>query len=216
MKYKLAIFDLDGTILNTLDDLHNSVNFSLEKYGFPLRTKAEIRNFLGNGALNLIKKSLPEDVDIDSVTAVYSDYIAHYQENCNNRTAPYDGIIDLLKELRRLGIATAVVSNKPDNTTKELCKLHFADLFDSVIGDRSGINKKPAPDSVIETMNAMNVSVDETIYIGDSEVDVLTAKNAGTDCIAVSWGFRDVDLLINSGAVKIADSPAQILDEITR
>jgi phosphoglycolate phosphatase len=206
MQYKLVIFDLDGTILNTLDDLAASLNYALKKSSLPLRTTDEVRRFVGNGIRKLIERGVPENTD-DAVTdRVFDDFNEHYKVHCADKTAPYDGIKELLTKLKSAGILTAVVSNKADYAVQELCKQYFDGMFDFTVGARDGIRKKPAPDSVNEVLSKLSTDRSEAVYIGDSDVDLETAKNAKTDCIAVSWGFRGRDFLVSHGATVIADS----------
>jgi len=211
MKYKAAVFDLDGTLLNTLDDLADSVNAMLKMYSFPQRTVAEIRSFVGNGARNLIASSLPENSSPSLVDECLSVYIAHYSKNMNNKTRPYDGVPDLLQHLKQAGIKIAVCSNKGDENVKGLCNEYFGSLVDVASGELPGIKKKPAPDSIFDAIEALGADPNEVVYIGDSEVDVLTAKNAGISFIGVSWGFRDRADLIAEGAEVIADTADELL-----
>ncbi len=211
MKYKAAIFDLDGTLLNTLDDLADSVNAMLKMYSFPRRTVAELRSFVGNGARNLIARSLPEDSPPTLVDECLSAYIAHYSENMKNKTRPYDGVPDLLQELKKAGMKIAVCSNKGDENVKGLCNEYFGGLVDVASGEVPGIKKKPAPDSIFKAIEALGADPNEVVYIGDSEVDVLTAKNAGISFIGVSWGFRDKADLLAEGAEVIADKADELL-----
>jgi len=211
MKYKAAIFDLDGTLLNTLDDIADSVNAMLRMYSFPQRTLDEVRAFVGNGARNLIVKSLPGGVSPSLVDECLSAYAALYSENMSNKTRPYDGILDLLRKLRQNGMKIAVCSNKGDENVKELCFENFGGLVDAASGETPGINKKPAPDSVFKAIEALGADPREVVYIGDSEVDVVTAKNAGLSFIGVSWGYRDKADLQAEGAETIADTPDELL-----
>ncbi|MCI7803595.1 MAG: HAD-IIIA family hydrolase [Oscillospiraceae bacterium] len=212
MKYKLAIFDMDGTILNTIDDLAASLNAVLEKSGFPTRTMDEVISFVGNGLRKLIERGVPEGSDSETVERVLADFKAYYAVHCADRTAPYDGIIELLKNLRTNGCLTAVVSNKADDAVQELCKKYFDGLFDYAVGERSGILRKPAPDSVNEVLEKLNVSRENAVYIGDSDVDIMTARNAGMDSIIVEWGFRERDFLLKKGAKTIVSAAKEIED----
>lgn len=204
MRYKLAIFDLDGTILNTLDDLADSLNFALKSSGFPERSVDEVRGFVGNGIRKLIERGVPAEADIAAVDKVHSDFTAHYKVHCADKTRPYDGITELLVKLRKSGCLTAVVSNKADYGVQELCADYFPGMFDFTVGEREGIRKKPAPDSVKEVLRTLGVSNKEAVYIGDSDVDIETAKNAEMDCIGVEWGFRGREFLETHGAKVIA------------
>lgn len=212
MKYKLAIFDMDGTILNTIDDLAASLNAVLEKSGFPTRTMDEVIRFVGNGLRKLIERGVPEGSDSETVDRVLADFKAYYAVHCADRTAPYDGIIELLKNLRTNGCLTAVVSNKADDAVQELCKKYFDGLFDYAVGERSGFLRKPAPDSVNEVLEKLNVSREKAVYIGDSDVDIMTAQNAGMDSIIVEWGFRERDFLLKKGAKTIVSAAKEIED----
>lgn len=212
MKYKLAIFDMDGTILNTIDDLAASLNYVLEKSGFPARTMDEVISFIGNGLRKLIERGVPEGTDSETVDKVLADFKEYYVVHCADKTVPYDGIIELLGNLRRNGCLTAVVSNKADDAVQELCRKYFDGLFDYAVGERSGILRKPAPDSVNEVLEKLNVSRENAVYIGDSDVDIKTAENAGMDSIIVEWGFRERDFLLKKGAKTIVSAPEEIED----
>lgn len=210
MKYRLAIFDLDGTILDTLDDLCTSVNHALKLCGYPCRNRQEVRRFLGNGARVLITKSVPAgtaDEDIDHTLTLFS---SHYGEHCNDVTAPYAGIPELFDVLRNNGIKVAVVSNKPDFAVQILCRQHFPDKLDAVTGERADVRKKPAPDSVNDVMSKLGIAAADAVYIGDSEVDIETAANADIPCISVDWGFRDKDFLEAVGASVIASTMEEL------
>lgn len=210
MKYKLAIFDMDGTILNTIDDLASSLNYVLEKSGYPTRTMDEVISFVGDGLRKLLERGAPEGTDSDAVDKALADFKKYYAVHCADRTAPYDGIIDMLKNLRRNGCLTAVVSNKADDAVQELCKKYFTGLFDYAVGERSGILRKPAPDSVNEVLEKLNVQRENAVYIGDSDVDIQTAVNAGMDSIIVEWGFRKKEFLQKMGAKTIVSEAGEI------
>lgn len=216
--YKCAIFDMDGTILNTLEDLANSTNATLATLGYPTRTLDEVRQFVGNGTKLLIARALPRGTDEDTIEAVHQKFNAYYGEHCEIKTKPYPGIADLLKTLREKGIKTAVVSNKPDFAVKKLAEQYFPGLFDIAVGENeaAGIHKKPAPDSVNAVMKALDVKRDDCVYIGDSDVDFHTAKNAGLEHILVTWGFRDKDFLMAEGGKVFADTPEELLAHIER
>lgn len=198
MKYDSVIFDLDGTLLDTLDDLRDSVNFALRTHGMPERSLSEIRRFVGNGIGNLIKRAVPDKTDEKTAESVLSSFRNYYKDHSMDKTKPYEGIRELLFSLKERGIPTAVVSNKIDSAVKELIPLYFGDLIDVAIGELEGVKRKPAPDTVILAMEKMKVS--DPVYIGDSEVDVETAKNAAIDGIFVTWGFRDEAVLLSCGA----------------
>ncbi len=208
---QLVIFDMDGTILDTLEDLKNSLNYALDKHGFPMRTLDEVRAFVGNGIGKLIERGCPDSCDPAVVQAVYETFIPHYAEHCNDQTRPYPGIPEAIAALRRAGYQTAVVSNKADFAVADLCKIWFDGLFDAAQGEREGISRKPAPDSVFAVCDRLHISVDRAVYIGDSEVDVQTARNAGMRYIGVDWGFRTRAFLIEQGAQTIVSTPAELL-----
>lgn len=212
MKYSIAIFDLDGTLLNTLDDLVDSVNHALATSGMPTRTSDEIRSFLGNGFESLIKKSVPEGLSESLTNGIIRDFKSYYHYNCMLRTKPYDGICDLLGKIRSQGCKLAVVSNKGDAAVKSLCEKFFPNLLDISVGEREGIERKPSPDTVVEVLKLTGISASDAVYIGDSEVDILTAANAGIDCISVDWGYRTRDELLSSGAKKIASNTDELFE----
>lgn len=214
MRYKLAVFDMDGTILNTLEDLADSTNYALKANGLPERTIDEVRRFVGNGIRLLIERAVPTDTDKKLTDKVFDTFKEYYKTHCAVKTRPYDGIKDVLLELRKAGCLTAVVSNKADFAVQDLCKDYFDNLFDIAIGEREGIKKKPAPDSVFEVLSKLNVEKDNAVYIGDSDVDFATSVNAGMDVIMVGWGFRDEEFLREKGAKRIIKQPSEILDII--
>lgn len=209
---KMLIFDMDGTILYTLEDLMNSTNYALLEYGYPVRTLDEVRQFVGNGIHKLVERAVPEGTPKDQIEDVFETLEKHYKIHCMDTTKPYDGIIDLLKKLREKGFQTAVVSNKVDFAVQDLVDDFFRGLFDIAIGEREGVRKKPAPDSVYEVMKAFHLAKEDVVYIGDSDVDFETAKNAGVDYILVEWGFRDRSFLESLGASVFAKKPEDILN----
>lgn len=215
MKYELAIFDLDGTILNTLDDLADSLNYVLAEHGFPQHTADEVRMMVGNGILNLIKRALPKNTEQTTVEAVYADFNAYYKLHSADKTKPYDGITEMLEQLKSSGIKLAVVSNKADYAVQDLCVKYFGRSFDAVAGEKSGVPKKPAPDGVNNILAELGIERKKSVYIGDSDVDIETARNSEMDCIAVDWGFRDEKLLRECGAEVIVSSPNEIVKNIT-
>lgn len=211
MKYNLVIFDMDGTILNTLEDLTDSVNYALSNSGYPKRTITEIKSFVGNGIRKLIDRAVPDGTAPEDADRVYNTFTGYYKIHCADKTKPYEGIPKLLESLRNSGCKTAVVSNKADYAVQELCRQYFDNMFDTAIGDRKGIQKKPAPDSVYEVLLRLDVKKEKAVYIGDSDVDIETALNAGMDCIIADWGFREREFLISKGAQTIVSSPEEIL-----
>lgn len=212
MKYMIAIFDLDGTILNTLEDLADSTNYALKTCGYPERTMDEVRQFVGNGIRKLMERAVPEGTPVEEIDRVHETFTAHYKVHCADKTRPYDGIMELLQNLKKDGCKLAVVSNKADYGVQELCKQYFDGVFDFAVGEREGIRKKPAPDSVNEVLKTLGCSRDRAVYIGDSDVDIQTAANAQMDHIIVEWGFRDVQFLISQGAKVLVEKPEEILE----
>lgn len=210
MQKKLAILDLDGTILDTLADLADAVNWALAQSDLAQRTEAEVRAFVGNGIRNLIDRSVPENTPADVTDCVFSDFKARYAQHCADKTCPYAGIPTLLDELRAAGVQLAVVSNKADFAVQELCARYFPGQIDLVAGEKAGIPKKPAPDSVNAVLAALNVPREQAVYVGDSEVDIRTACNAQMDVIIVSWGFRDRGSLEKEGAKIIVESVEEL------
>lgn len=211
LRYKAVIFDLDGTLLNTLEDLADSVNEMLSENGYPERTLEEIRKFVGNGMQKLIERSLPEKVDDEKFSSCYELFRENYKRNMRNKTAPYDGIIQLLEKLKEAGIKTAVTSNKNDDAVKQLCGDIFGGLLDFSFGVSADTPPKPDPKMVFKGIEAVGVSKNECIFVGDSETDIRTAKNAGLKSIGVLWGFRDKNVLENEKADYIVKSPQEIL-----
>ena len=211
MKYEAVIFDLDGTLLDTLEDLCDSTNFALANYGYPARKLSEIRSFLGNGIGKLIERALPDGTSNSDYNAVLEMFKTHYAVNCNNKTKAYAGIYPLLNALKVRNVKMAVVSNKVDSAVKALCERYFSGYFEIAVGEREGIRRKPEPDSVLEAINALGVKKKSSVYIGDSEVDIETSKNAGIEFIAVSWGFRDKQQLAAIDNFTIADNAEELL-----
>lgn len=216
MQKKIFIFDMDGTLLNTLEDLMISTNYALSQFDYPPHTIEEIRFFVGNGVAKLIERAIPDGLNNPNYEECLEIFKKHYAKNMYNHTSAYIGIPELLKNLKGKGIKTAVVSNKFDLAVKELSNKYFGDLIDIAIGEneQAGIKKKPAPDTVFEVLNLMNLKSEDAIYIGDSDVDIMTAKNSNMPCISVTWGFRDREFLIKNDATIIVDKPEEILKYI--
>lgn len=210
MRYQLAIFDLDGTILDTLQDLHLCVNYALQKNHLPERTLSEIRQFVGNGIRKLIERSVPADLP-EKIDPVYEDFTSYYPQHYADHTMPYAQIPEVIQTIRNAGLLTAVVSNKADYAIQSLCETYFPGLFDSVAGEKTGIPRKPAPDSVLSVLTALQCSPDQAVYIGDSEIDIQTAKNAGLSCISVTWGFRSEAFLKEHHAGILISTPAELI-----
>ncbi len=211
---KAIIFDLDGTLLNTLDDLADSCNETLKQLNFPLHSIEDIKGFVGNGITRLMELAIPCGKNNPEFEKSVFLMKQNYAKNRQNKTKPYDEILDLFNNLKEKNIKLGIVSNKPDEQVKELAKTFFNDFIDSktAIGDKEGRKLKPAPDSIYEVMKIFNVQKDETLYVGDSDVDIATAKNANVKCISVTWGFREKDFLLLYGAKNLIDKPSQILN----
>ena len=210
MRYRAVVFDLDGTLLDTLEDLYRALNTALQHFGFPPRTRDEVRRFVGNGVERLVRRALPASTEEAATGEVLAYFKTVYAAVCEEHTAPYDGIPDLLSRLRRQGIRTAVVSNKFDAATKQLCRQYFGDTVEIAVGESPDHRKKPAPDTVLAALAALDIPVTHAVYVGDSEVDIETALNVGMDCITVTWGFRDINFLRNQGATVLVGSPDEL------
>ena len=218
MSKHAVIFDLDGTLLNTLQDLCNSTNAALAQFGYPIRTLDEVRRFVGNGVKLLMLRALgvekPEDCD--NFEEVFAAFRAHYVLHSNDNTCAYPGVPELLHKLNVAGVPMAIVSNKLDAAVKQLNDIYFKDDISVAIGENesAGVKKKPAPDTVYAALRELGVSAENAVYVGDSEVDIATAKNAGIPCISVTWGFRDRDWLIAHGAEILCDTPQAVWEEL--
>ncbi len=209
--YKTIIFDLDGTLLDTLDDLTEATNAALAAFNLPLRSKAEVRAFVGNGIKKLVERALGERAELlEEALEAFQEY---YAVHCADKTKAYEGILPLLAELQARGVKTAVLSNKADFAVKKLAEEYFSGLLLVAVGEneRAGIRKKPAPDALYTVLETLSATKEETLYVGDSEVDIQTAKNAGVACLCVTWGFRDREFLEKKGGRLFVDAPAEIL-----
>ncbi len=214
-RYSTVIFDLDGTLLDTLQDLADSTNYALALHHMPTRSLEEIRRFVGNGVGLLLHRAVPEGTPADLEAQCLADFRAHYVVNMENKTAPYQGILPLLDGLNQEGIKLAVVSNKFDGAVKGLCSTYFGPRIPVAIGESQGVARKPAPDTVFRALDELGADAAGAVYVGDSEVDLQTARNAGLPCISVSWGFRDRDFLSSQGAQTIVSTPAELLEQLT-
>lgn len=212
--YQLAIFDLDGTLLDTLDDLHQALNYALGTQGFAPRTREEVRAFVGNGIRRLLECGVPATATPEQIDAVQAAFTPYYARHCTDNTRPYDGVVPLLKELAQQGVVCALVSNKPDYAVQTLCAQYFPGLLAACAGAKDTVRKKPYPDAVFAVMQTLGLQNARAVYIGDSEVDLLTAKNAALPCIAVSWGFRDREVLVAAGATIVCDTPQALREAL--
>lgn len=208
---KAVIFDLDGTLLDTLEDLTDAVNAALEKYHLPVRTKEEVRSFVGNGLRNLMLQAVEQGEAFPEFEALFVFFREYYRTHCDRKTKPYEGIFTLLQELKAKDIEMAIVSNKFDVGVKALNEKFFAEYIEIAIGEREGIRRKPSPDSVNEAVRLLGVEKTQALYVGDSEVDIQTAQNARLRGISVAWGFKDVAFLKAHGAKDIICTPKELL-----
>lgn len=207
-----VIFDMDGTLLDTLDDLTSAVNHAMEVLGYPARNREDVRNAMGNGLEVLIRKSLPLNYNETDITVAIKAFKSYYAVHGDDATKPYDGIQMLLTVLKQRGIKTAVLSNKYEAAVLELADEYFPGSFDVIRGERNGVARKPAPDSLFSIMEELAVTPDQVIYVGDSEVDMQTGINAGVTAVGVTWGFRSRKTLEENGADYLVDRPEQLLE----
>ena len=212
MKYKSYIFDLDGTLLDTLRDLAGSCNYALRSCGMPERTIDEVRRFVGNGVKKLMERAIPGGLDNPQFDDCYQTFRQHYMVHNLDTTNPYPGIPEMLQRLSDNGARLAVVSNKFYAATQELVRHFFGDVVEVAIGERENIRKKPAPDTVVEALRQLRMPRETAVYIGDSDVDIATARNVGIPCISVLWGFRDREFLLEHGATTLVDAPREICE----
>lgn len=209
-KYEAVMFDLDGTLLNTLEDLTDSVNVALASVGCAARSIEEVRHFVGNGVRRLMERALPGGADDPRFPAAFAAFGRDYAVHCNRKTRAYPGIPELLRALRAAGVRTAVVSNKTESAVRRLCGVYFDGLVEIAVGDVAGRARKPAPDAVLAALDALSLPAARAVYVGDSEVDVETARRAGLPCISVLWGFRDADCLRAAGASQMVRDAEQL------
>lgn len=209
------IFDLDGTLLNTLDDLTASTNYALQACGYPQRTTEEVRQMVGNGVGKLIARAVPQSTDSSATEQCLAIFRSHYTKHCLDRTLPYPGIMTMLSELKRQGLGLAIVSNKLQPAVTELNHKFFASYIDIAVGETALLRRKPAPDMLLEAMDQLHATADNTIFVGDSDVDIQTARAAQLPCISVTWGFRAPDNLRANGATTLIDTPQQLCRLLT-
>ena len=211
MRYTTIIWDLDGTLLDTLQDLFLAVNHALETYHMPPRTLDEVRRFVGNGVRRLMIRAVPDGEDNALFEQVFAEFKAYYVAHCRDNTALYPGIAETLRCLKEQGVRMAIVSNKLQAGVDELCDTYFRGLVDVAVGERMGIPRKPAPDMVEMALSLLGADKDGAVYIGDSDVDIMTARNAHLPCISVLWGFRDEEFLREHGATMMARQPRDVV-----
>ena len=207
-----VVFDMDGTVLNTVADLTTSVNYVLGRFGMPGHTEEEYKRFFGSGIRYALEQAVPEGTKPEVIDEMLPIFKEHYDAHCLDKTGPYEGITELMKKLQEQGYKMAIVSNKIDSAVKELNDRFFAQYVKVAIGEREGIRRKPAPDTVFTALKELGSVPEEAVYIGDSEVDFQTAINSGLPCISVLWGFRDKEFLIKCGATLFAETPGEVVD----
>lgn len=212
-EFETYVFDLDGTLLETLKDLAASTNFALRQYDMPEHSIEDVRMFVGNGVKKLMERAIPNGLDNPKFEEVYATFRQHYLNHNLDITKPYDGIPELLRELKGRGKKLAIVSNKFYAATQDLARHFFPDTIEVAIGERENIKKKPAPDTVVEALRQLGVSKEGAVYIGDSDVDIMTAHNSGLPCASVLWGFRDKEFLLEHGATFFAEKPEDLLPD---
>ena len=210
MRYRAVLFDMDGTVLDTLGDLANAVNHVLAEYGMPTRTLSEVAHFLGNGAAHLIRMAVPAGTSDALRQEILSVYQPWYDSHCAILTAPYPGILELMEALKAAGVKQAVISNKQDSAVRLLAAQHFPGLLEIAVGESAAVRRKPNPDAVLAALSHMGIARSDAVYVGDTEVDLETARNAGLACAAVGWGFRTEEELYAAGAERIFRSADEL------
>ena len=216
MRYDAILLDLDGTVLYTLEDLKDAINAALRHFSMPELSLDEVRAYVGNGSARLVELAVPQGTPEDLRQAVLDWYKPYYDAHCRIKTRPYDGILPLLQRLRDAGLRLGIISNKPDAAVKLLAEEHFAGLLDLAVGETAEVRRKPWPDMIDHACGTLGLEKSRCLYVGDSEVDVLTARNAGLDCASVCWGFRSREQLTEAGAARIFDTPEALGDWILR
>ena len=214
--YKGIIFDLDGTLLDTLEDLTDAVNHTMAQFSLEVKTLEQVRSYVGNGVVNLIEQCVPGGESHPQFVEILSEFMLFYEANCDHKTGPYDGILELIDDLHQSGKKLGIVSNKFDTAVKELNRQYFHSWIDFALGVTDGLARKPAPDMVNACLAQMDLKPEEVVYIGDSEVDLKTAQNAGIDCISVLWGFRSREVLIENGAMVLVSDIAALKDKLNQ
>ena len=212
MRYTAVLFDMDGTVLNTLDDLTNAVNYTLARYKLPLLERRQVAAYLGNGAKYLMSRAVPAGTSETMLEEILGYYQPWYDSHCAILTAPYPGILPLMQALRKAGVKQAVISNKQDSAVKQLAEQHFPGLLETAVGESTLVRRKPNPDAVLAALREMGVDRKDAIYVGDTEVDLRTAENAGLACAAVGWGFRSEQQLHEAGAGHVFQSAEELQD----
>ena len=212
MRYKAVLFDMDGTVLDTLGDLTNAVNHVLALYDMPQREKRDVAGFLGNGAAHLLAKSVPAGTSEETLAEMLRVYQPWYDSHCAILTAPYPGVLPMMEALRKAGVKQAVISNKQDSAVRQLAEQHFPGLLEVAVGESATVRRKPNPDAVLAALREMHVAREDAVYVGDTEVDLRTAENAGLACAAVGWGFRTEEQLRTAGAGHVFHTADELLN----
>ena len=212
MRYKAVLFDMDGTVLDTLADLTNAVNHTLSEYGMPLLDRRQVASYLGNGAEYLMSRAVPAGTPDARREEMLHAYQPWYDSHCAILTAPYPGILPLMQALREAGVKQAVISNKQDSAVRQLAEQHFPGLLETAVGESPAVRRKPNPDAVLAALREMGIEKENAVYVGDTEVDLRTAENAGLACAVVGWGFRTEEQLREAGAARIFHSAEQLRD----
>lgn len=214
MSKKAILFDMDGTLVDTVDDLAAALNFTLNKLGLPLKSRQEVQGYLGNGIVAMVELALPANKKgkKEEASQIFKEY---YKDHLADFTRPYEGIVELIAKLKQRNYRIAVISNKMQNALDALVHKFFGDSFEFIIGQRNDLKQKPAPDSVYLALELMNIDKEDAFYVGDSDVDLLTAKNSGVECISCSWGFKTKKQLIDYGASHIIDKPLELLNYLS-
>lgn len=210
MRYEAVIFDMDGTVLDTLEDLHTAINHSLSHFGLPQVSSQHVRASLGNGAKMLVRRCLPQNSSPELERELLEYYSSYYNSHCRIKTRPYEGIVELMNRLRARGIKLAILSNKPDPAVKELAAAFFPGLLDSAVGESETVLRKPDPTGVLQAVSQLGLEKERCVYVGDSQVDIATAQNASMPCIAVCWGFRSRQELEEAGAKELAENATEL------
>lgn len=213
-RYKAVVFDLDGTLLDTLEDLKDATNAALASQGMPQCTLDQVRCYVGNGVRKLMLRAVPEGEENPLFEKTFAEFKSYYAKHCMDHTLPYPEVLNVMKELKARGMKLAIVSNKLDSAVKELDERFFKEYTLAAIGEMEGVARKPAPDMVEKALAELEVAKTDAVYVGDSEVDIQTAQNSGLDCISVTWGFRDVPFLLEHGAKTLIDKPHELLSHI--
>ena len=211
-KYDAIIFDLDGTLLNTLEDLTDAVNYVMGQYGFEGKTILQVRSFVGNGIRKLVERCVPGGQDREDFEEIFECFRSFYTSHCQIKTKPYEGILEMLGILSEKGYQMGIVSNKNDRAVEELNDIFFSEYIDVAIGQNDQLRPKPAPDTVDMALNRLGCSRERALYVGDSDVDKATADNCGMDCVSVTWGFRDRDMLAELKPAAVIDEPGQLVE----